>query len=230
MARTIASLLLALTLCIHADEPPASGAIAGLVRFTGAVPPDQKIITSDGMVLVHNDLVVDAKTKGLRHVAVFLQDAPAKTPALKDKPMVIDQRDMLFLPRVVVVRQGQTVRFENNDLSNHAVMATSTKTENCFNVVTPQGQPYSHVFTAHKAPVQIGCPIHAWMRAWVYVLPHPYGAVTDAQGKFQIDGVPPGKHQLVLAHPDTGLREIHVVEVTAGKTTRVAIEWKKAAK
>ena len=212
--------------------PTASlaGSLAGLVRFTGDVPPPQKIITSDGAVLMHSDLVVDSKSKGLRHVAVYLQDVPAQALAKNAKPVVMDQRDMIFIPRVIVAQEGQTVRFDNNDLCNHAVQSVSTKTENLFNAVTPMGQPFDFKFKAQKSPVQIGCPIHQWMRGWVYVFPHPFAAVSDAQGQFKIDGVAAGKHTVVFAHPDTGLRETRVVDVIAGKTTRVDVEWQKIKK
>lgn len=211
------------------DATPA-GSVAGLVRFTGDVPPPQKIITSDGAVLSHSDLVVDPKSKGLRYVAVYLQDAPAQALAKNAKPVVMDQRDMIFIPRVIVAQEGQTVRFDNNDLCNHAVQSVSTKTDNLFNVLTPMGQPFEFKFRAQKSPVQIGCPIHQWMRGWVYVFPHPYAAVTDGQGQFKIDGIAPGKHTFVFTHPDTGLRETRMIEVNAGKSTRIDIEWQQLKK
>jgi hypothetical protein len=71
----------------------------------------------------------------------------------------------------------------------------------------------------------IGCSLHPWMRAWVYVLEHPWFAVTDERGAFRIENLPPGKHRLVLVHPDTGGRQRHTVEVRAGEESRLEIEW-----
>src|SRR5262249_15131186 len=122
---------------------------------------------------------------------------------------------------------GQTVRFTNSDQCNHCVMADSVKDGNCFNVVTGPGQHYDHVFAAQKAPVFIGCPIHGWMKAFVFVTPHPWAHVSDSAGHFQIDKVPPGKYTLLLVHPDTGHRERHAVEVIAGKTAHLNVEWHK---
>lgn len=243
LRRAITCAALAGGLCIvcaaSAAAQEAAGRIEGTVRFTGAVPPAEKIITSDGMVLMHSDLVVDAKSKGLRHVAAYLDEAPArpllkntakkrnKDTATKNEPVVIDQKNMVFLPRVVAVQEGWTVRFDNNDLANHGVQAISADTRNTFNVVTPMGQPFDITFVAQKGPVQIGCPIHGWMRAWIYVLPHPWSAVTDAQGKFRIDGVPAGTHKLTFVHPDAKLRDSKTVTVEAGKTAGVAVEWSR---
>jgi plastocyanin len=222
------ALLAAATSRAPAQEAPAAGRIEGVVRFTGAVPAPEKIITSDGMVLMHRDLVVDDKSKGLRHVAAYLDGAPARPLAKDAKMAVVDQRDMIFIPRVIAVQEGQKVRFDNNDLCNHAVMSAAARSENIFNVLTPMGQPFDIHFQAEKKPLQIGCPIHTWMRAWVYVLPHPWFAVSDAQGSFRIDSVPPGTHRLVVVHPDTGLRENRAIEVVSGKTTRVTVEWSKS--
>src|SRR5688500_18051398 len=102
-ARRFAALVIAAFLHFAAMAPAqdAAGRVEGTVRFLGTVPPPEKIITSDGMVLMHSDLVVDAKSKGLRDVAVYLDGARAQPPAKNAKPVVIDQKDMVFMPRVV---------------------------------------------------------------------------------------------------------------------------------
>lgn len=208
-------------------KPPATGTVKGTVRYAGVIPEAERILTTDGSTIEHHDLVVDAKTKGLRDVAVVLENAPARPKLAKAKPVVMDQRDMRFVPRVIAVQHGQPVRFENNDLSNHSVQANSGNPANAFNVVAGPGQPVEHVFEAQKPPVQIGCSIHGWMKAWVYVVPHPWFAVTDAKGAFRLDRVLPGKYTLLLAHPDTGHRERREVEVRPGRTVELTVEWQK---
>jgi plastocyanin len=212
------------TPALPAEKP---GGIAGVVRYTGTVPPPEEILTTDGSTIRHSDLVVEPKTKGLRYVVAVLENAPAQPKVTKAKPVLVDQRDMVFVPRVVAVQHGQAVSFDNSDLCNHSVMANSTVKANQFNVFVLQGRPYEHFFEPQKHPVQIGCSLHAWMRAWVYVLPHPWFAVSDEQGKFQINDVPPGKYTLWLRHPDTGRQERREVEVQAGKTLELTIEWRK---
>jgi plastocyanin len=222
------ALLSLLTMAPLAWSGEETGTIAGTTRYVGDVPAAQKIVASDGTVIIHNDIVVDEKSKGLRHVAAILQGK--FTPAKKRGPASIDQRDMLFVPRVIAVQEGDLVRFENSDLCNHCVKADGTRDENLFNIITPPGKSYEFRFKAQKSPVVIGCPIHGWMRAWVYVAPHPYLAVSDAQGRFRIENVPVGKHTLLLAHADTGFREEIAVEVEAGKTTELRREWKTLKK
>jgi plastocyanin len=212
---------------LAAEAPKATGTITGVVRFAGKVPPSKKITATDGTTIEHNDLVVDAKTKGLRFVVASLEDAPAQPKVEKAEPIVVDQRDMVFLPRTVAVQHGRAVRFDNNDTCNHSVMASSPLAANQFNVFVLQGKPYDHIFEVQKHPVQIGCSLHGWMRAWVYVVPHPWFAVSDTEGRFTIKDVPPGKYKLWLRHADTGLQERREVEVKAGQTAEVSIEWKE---
>lgn len=207
--------------------PSALGAVHGQVRFTGDVPAPKKIMTTDGGTILHNDLVVDPKTKGLRFVVAVLENAPAQPKVAKAQPVLVDQRDMIFLPRVVAVQHGQAVRFENNDLCNHSVMASSTVAANQFNTFVTATTPFEQVFEPQKRPVQIGCSLHPWMRAWVYVVPHPWFGVSDRLGQFKMERVPPGKYTLWLRHADSGQQVRQDVEVQAGKTTEIKIEWQK---
>ncbi len=106
-------------------------------------------------------------------------------------------------------------------------MTSSVVAKNQFNLIAGPNQPIEHVFELQKRPVVVGCSLHDWMRAWVYVVPHPWFAVSDQAGTFKIDGVSPGKHTLVLHHADTNRREERTIEVQAGKTANVTAEWKK---
>ncbi|OAI50417.1 hypothetical protein AYO44_17780 [Planctomycetaceae bacterium SCGC AG-212-F19] len=220
-------MVLPLLLASLAAEPPATGTITGVVRFTGKVPQPKLITTTDGLQIKHNDLVVDAKTKGLRWVAVVLEDAPAQEKVAKAEPVIVDQKDMIFMPRVVPVRHGQPVRFENSDQFNHSVQAISTLPANQFNQFVGANQPVTHTFEYQPRPVMIGCTLHGWMRAWVFVVKHPWFAVTEADGAFCMTNVPAGKYTLLLTHPDTGLQERRMVVVEVGKTATVTVEWEK---
>jgi plastocyanin len=205
-----------------------TGTVQGGVRFTGEVPPAKQLPTGDGGMINLHDLVVDAKTKGLRWVIAALEDAPAQKFEGDETPVLIDQKDFLFIPRVVAVQHGQSVKFDNSDNVNHSVSIFSKVKENEANVFVTKKDPLTKSFEAEKAPLRVGCVLHPSMTAWVYVAPHPWVAVTDEKGAFTIEGVPPGKYKLWLKHPDTGLEERKEVEVRAGQKAEVAFEWKEA--
>jgi hypothetical protein len=52
--------------------------------------------------------------------------------------------------------------------------------------------------------MKVGCDIHPYMTAWWVVLDHPYVAVTDSEGKFEIKGLPAGKHEFIVWHERAG--------------------------
>jgi plastocyanin len=206
-----------------------TGTIQGVVRFTGEVPPAKQLPVGDGSTIDHHDLIVDAKTKGLRWVVAALEDAPAQ-PKLEggETPVLIDQKNFVFIPRVVAVQHGQPVKFDNSDGVNHSVGIFSKVKANEVNVFVTKKDPLIKSFEAEKAPLRVGCALHPSMTAWLYVAPHPWVAVTDEKGAFAIKDVPPGKYTLWLKHPDTGVEERREVEVRAGRKAEVEIEWKEA--
>jgi plastocyanin len=220
------SVLLVANAAAGKDE---TGTIQGAVRFTGAVPPARQIATGDGTMIDHYDLVVDAKSKGLRWVIVALEDAPPQ-PKLNGSqtPVVIDQKDMLFIPRVVAVQHGQPVRFDNSDGFNHSVTTAARLPENEMNVFVTAREPVTKAFAAEKAPIRIGCALHSSMTAWLYVAPHPWVTVTDEKGAFVLNDIPPGKYTLWLKHPDTGVQERRQIDVQAGQKVEVVVEWKES--
>jgi plastocyanin len=211
------------------QEKAKTGTIQGVVRFTGEVPPAKQLPTGDGGTVEHYDMVVDAKTKGLRWVVAVLEDAPEQ-PKLTDDatPVVIDQKDMLYVPRVIAVQHGRPITFDNSDPFNHSVSIFSSVKENELNVFVTKKDPVTKAFVAEKAPIRVGCVLHPAMTAWIHVAPHPWVAVTDAKGAFTIKDVPPGKYKLWLKHPDTRVEERREVEVRAGQKAEVAFEWKES--
>jgi plastocyanin len=152
---------------------------------------------------------------------------PAAAADADRAPVVIDQKDFTFVPRVVGVRSLAPVRFTNSDPANHNVRSAALERENQFNVFTSAGNDYLHRFVSNRAgrPVRLGCDIHGWMQAWIYVFDHPWYQVTDHGGKFALPVLPTGTYQLEVRQPDVGLRTTREVEVKAGETTRVVIEF-----
>jgi hypothetical protein len=117
------------------------------------------------------------------------------------------------------------VRFTNEDSANHNVHSRSTDPANRFNAYTGTGHVHTARFRAEPghAPLVIGCDIHPWMVAWIYVFDHPHFAVTDGAGGFRLTGVAPGWHRVAVRHPAGGLARDLRVRVEAGETARVEV-------
>lgn len=202
-----------------------TGTLRGRVFFDGKVPK-AKVIDESGR---NRDLIeVDPKSSGLRFAAVFLLDAPKTESPAKLEELRIDQKDFTFVPRIVTVRSGQAVKFTNSDSANHNVRGASLLPKNEFNVYTGTSGESIQRFIADpkNRPIRLGCDIHAWMTGWVYVFDHPYHAVTDSDGRFELRGVPLGKHRLAIRQPDVGFfRDIEIV-VTDSAATNVEVRFR----
>jgi plastocyanin len=210
----------------NARAKSASGAvpIEGLVTYDGPLPVPIPVAEAAS---VRHPVEVDSKTKGLKEAVIWLEGVPAGPKPLARKPPVqVDQRNFFFVPHVLAIDAGQEVEFLNSDVANHGITATSLEPENCFNVSIPlAGQRHNHRFVASTHPVAIGCPIHASMAAWIYVFEHPYHGVTDEDGRFRLPPVPPGRYALQIRHADGGMKKQEAIEVRAGETVRLRIEF-----
>jgi plastocyanin len=144
---------------------------------------------------------VTAGGAALADAVVYIQHADG-TFVPPPKPATMDQRGMKFLPRILPVVVGTTVRFLNNDTTQHNVFSPDNEK---YNLGTwPQGQAKDRVFARCAKPpcayVQL-CRIHPEMEAYVVVLQNPFFAATDATGRYRIDNVPPGSYSLGVWAP-----------------------------
>jgi plastocyanin len=152
---------------------------------------------------------------------VYLVDAPRKAEPPAQRP-VLDQKDMLFLPHVLPVVVNSTVAFPNHDTVQHNIYSPSP-TAKAFNLgMYPPGET-KHVTFDRVGVVPLLCNVHSEMAAFVIVLPHPFFAVTDKQGRFAIDHVPPGSYRLAFWHEKLRPQTLSVV-VTTGETAQVTFE------
>jgi plastocyanin len=139
---------------------------------------------------------------GLREpndILVYLAKTPGFTEA-PTKQYVMDQRDLTFLPHVLVIPRGATVAFPNNDKVDHNVFSLSRTKKFNFGKYAPG---VSHNVRFDKAGiVKLRCDIHAEMRAYILVMKSPYYALTDENGRFKIDisGLPAGRYELKTWH------------------------------
>jgi plastocyanin len=127
------------------------------------------------------------KATGLRSpadVLVYLPKAPAAQLDLSGAKFIMDQRDLAFIPHVLLVPVGASVEFPNNDKVAHNVFSLSrTKTFN-FGSYGP-GQSKTVLFDK-PGVVELRCDVHAEMSAYILVMENPYFALTDDKGHFKI--------------------------------------------
>ena len=209
-----------------AGQGGAGGTIVGHVRYMGPTPVNPIIrMGADprcnklyvGKRPTAQTFVVSADG-GMANVFVSLDGSFPTAPAPAG-PVVIDQKDCVYQPRVVGARIGQTLQVKNFDITGHNVHAISMAGNN-FNISQPiAGMTFEYKLKAAEM-LHIKCDIHAWMSVYVGILAHPYFAVTAMDGTFTIANVPAGKQTLRVWHEVMGA-ETQAVDVQAGKTTTV---------
>jgi plastocyanin len=148
------------------------------------------------------DLSGKVTAQGLRrseNILVYL----TKTPKFSEPPkknFQMDQKNLTFSPHVLVIPQGASVSFPNNDEVDHNVFSLSRTKKFNFGSYKP-GQSYDVVFDK-PGIVELRCDVHAEMIAYILVMKSPYYALTDKSGRFQMDvtGLSPGKYALKTWH------------------------------
>ena len=144
------------------------------------------------------DLTITVKDANGRPVAdaVVTVDAPGRTPIAGR--FTISQRDMKFVPEVLVVPVGSTIAFGNLDPFRHHVYSFSPAKR--FELkLFGEGQTRPVVFDK-TGLVAIGCNIHDQMQGFIHVVDTPFAAKTDASGRVIIRGLPGGSHPVHVWH------------------------------
>ena len=195
------------------------GTVKGRVVLAGPVVPpkvvnvdtDKAFCTSKGAVL-SEDLVVDPKTKGVRWVMVWLADDKGGGklpihPTMKKFPdtVVLDQPCCSFEPHALCMRAGQKLIAKNSATVVHNVNILGSDGNPEKNVAIPPGKSLEvEGWVASPRAIPVQCTIHKWMHAWVRVFDHPYFAVTNEKGEFEIKNAPAGKFRIVIWQENVG--------------------------
>jgi Carboxypeptidase regulatory-like domain len=130
----------------------------------------------------------------------------------------------MFRPRLVAIRRGQVLEVRNGDPTMHNLHSL-TGADNGFNVSQVVGRPPFTVALQHaEQMLRITCDVHRWMNVYVAVVDHPYFAVTPSDGRFEIAGVPPGRHTVHVWHERYGPLSASV-DVPAGGVAAVDLAY-----
>jgi len=130
---------------------------------------------------------------------VYLTGVP-NSPDANRPPMVMDQRHEQFIPHVLPIVVGTTVRFRNSEEVYHNVFSLSrAKTFNLGRY--PKGQ-YRDVVFDKPGAVSVYCDIHTHMNAFILVLPNSCFAAIDAEGYYQLRNIPAGEYEIKIWHPN----------------------------
>jgi hypothetical protein len=135
------------------------------------------------------------------------------------------QRNQTFVPGTLVVPQGANVAFPNLDTVRHSIYSFSKAAR--FQIdLYGRDQTRSQRFPI-TGTVALGCNIHDKMRGYIRVVSTPYAAVTDLNGRGQIDGLAPGSYRATIWHPrlrGSNNEAVQTVTIAPGGPAREKIE------
>ncbi|MGB0579131.1 MAG: PQQ-binding-like beta-propeller repeat protein [Limisphaerales bacterium] len=184
--------------------------IHGYVRFEGKPPrrlglnmtPESKRMYDKQPL---DEKVITGKNNGIANVFVYAKrGVERKSYPMPEKPAMLDQRKSMFRPRIQGVRVGQKFIIRNSDPYIHNTRSLSLRNR-MFNVgQPPKSADRERVFKRAEGPIRLGCDFHKWMAAFIFVVDHPFFAVTDENGHFEISGLPPGEYTFEAWHEEFG--------------------------
>jgi hypothetical protein len=206
------------------NAPAAAGTVAG--RVTGTAP------ASDTTIVPTHDLracarftqaLYPASDGGIGDAVVWLSGVAAGRANDTPRRVTLTMRDCRLSPRVVRVATGGTVILNSHDAIMLRLRFLDTDAPDSVRAIVAtndEGQvvPISDA-TRAAGIVAVRDDLHPWVRAYLAVAPHPYVAVTEADGRFAFEGVPPGTYTLVVWHERFGTTT-QPVTVSAGQATR----------
>ncbi len=223
------------------------GTVKGQVVFAGKAPEREKANVDKDTAhclskgdIYKDELVVNPKNNGVRWVLVWLADpkdarnakfVPPIHPSLKDPPKTveIDQPCCVFEPRVIGLQVGQKLVVKNSAPIPHNFKIDSIGGGPVQNPLIPaKGQAVVDGFLPKALPTMYTCSIHGWMKGWIGSFPHPYFAVTNENGEFEIKNAPAGTFRLMLwqeavgwvvRDPKNPINRGKIITIKNGETT-----------
>jgi plastocyanin len=150
---------------------------------------------------------------------VYLESAPRGAfESVEGGHAVMDQRNETFVPHVLAITTGTTVDFPNSDKFYHNVFSLSKV--HPFDLGRYAAGSSRPVRFDRAGIVRVFCDIHSHMNAYILVFNHPFFAMTDAEGRYRIDNVPPGTYGVIAWNEGTS-SETRPITVPDGGTAEL---------
>jgi len=184
-------------------DPATVATVNGTVKFDGAAPKAAKIDMSQdpGCKGTNQAETVVVGNGDLANVFVYVKDGLGnRTFDVPKDAIVLDQKGCQYHPHVLGVMAGQTVQIKNDDPTTHNIHPTPKDNREWNESQPPSSPALEKTFAREEIMLPVKCNQHPWMKMYVNVVKSPFYAVTGADGKFEIKGLPPGDYTLAFVH------------------------------
>lgn len=195
-------------------DAATAGSISGVITFTGVAPKIKPLDMTQDPGCPSSPQPAEAVVLNgnkLANVFVYVKDGlPQGTFAVPTEPVVLDQKHCRYEPHVLGIMVGQPLKITNTDSADHNIHDMPSVNQPFNESQKPTDKPVIKTFSKPEVMIPVQCNQHPWMRAYISALPHPYFAVTAADGSYEIKNLPPGEYTLAAVHEKFGEQTIKV--------------------
>src|ERR1700746_1090643 len=188
-------------------DPATAATVSGTVRLAGTAPKAAKIDMSQDTACKGTNTAETVVADGskLANVFVYVKEGlGSRTFDVPKDAVTIDQSGCKYHPHVLGVMAGQTLKIINSDPTTHNIHPTPADNREWNESQPPQSPALEKTFAREEIMLPVKCNQHPWMKMYVNVVKTPFYAVTGADGKYEIKGLPPGDYTLAFVHEKLG--------------------------
>jgi hypothetical protein len=208
------------------------GTISGTVRLSGTVPPaEQMEITKDPASCgrhKRSPRLELGKNNCVKNAVVYLEGILEGKKLDRSGTFIVNQQNCEYSPHITIVPQGAQLVITNSDPILHNVHAYDDvhSRQTAFNIAQPIRGQKTIVKQAALArcgeEISLTCDAgHPWMNGYIFTVVHPYYTVTDKDGHYKLDNIPPGMYTMVVWHEGVGVTN---KEMEQGKINKYLFE------
>ena len=148
---------------------------------------------------------------------VYLETAPRSAfDQIEPSRAAMDQRNEAFVPHLLAITTGTTVDFPNSDPIYHNVFSLSKPKP--FDLGRYAAGRSKSIRFDRPGIVRVFCDIHSHMSAFIVVFNHPFFTITEGEGRYRLDNVPPGAYRVIAWNEGVASEPKPVAVLEAGVT------------
>jgi len=194
-------------------DPATAASISGTAKLDGEAPKAVKIDMSQDPACKGTNMTEQVVASGgkLSNVFVYVKEGLGnRTFDIPKDAITLEQSGCKYHPHVLGVMAGQDIKIVNSDPTTHNIHPQPKDNREWNESQPPQTAPLDKNFAREEIMLPVKCNQHPWMKMYINVTKSPFYAVTDASGKYEIKGLPPGDYTIAFVQEKLGEQDVKV--------------------